>query len=190
LPFGKEILGHNAVERAILGGYKFSEIYQAYSGSPLPIIGSSCNPNPAQITCMPNYNPAFGGPARINGKWGQGVTRTNYNITANASSYFIDRNAFAIAPAYTFGNLPRTAAYKLTGPGTYQLDLALVRSFPLHITESSRFNFRVEMYNVTNHTWFSVASNSWSTTATSFGQVAGTQANKPRQIQLSARIEF
>ncbi len=35
LPFGKSILNGNFVERAILGGFKFSEIFQAFSGSPL-----------------------------------------------------------------------------------------------------------------------------------------------------------
>ena len=57
-----------------------------------------------------------------------------------------------------FGNTPRTAAYSLYGPGNYQLDIALVRSFPLHLSEASKFDFRAEMYNVTNHTFFGVAS--------------------------------
>ena len=38
-PFGKTILSQNNLERAILGGFKFSGVYQAYSGSPLAITG-------------------------------------------------------------------------------------------------------------------------------------------------------
>jgi len=91
-------------------------------------------------------------------------------------------------PAYTFGNAPRTAPYGISGPGNYQLDIALVRSIPLHITETSRLNFRAEMYNLTNHTWFGVASTAVGNA--SFGQVT-TNANYARRaIQLSGRIEF
>ena len=60
---------------------------------------------------------------------------------------------------YQFSDAPRTAPYNLYGPGNYQLDLAVVRSFPLHFSESAKLNFRAEMYNVTNHTQFAVASN-------------------------------
>ena len=46
LPIGKTVLASNAVERAILGGFKFSEIFQAYSGSPLAITASSLPDQP------------------------------------------------------------------------------------------------------------------------------------------------
>ena len=187
MPFGRTIANKYAVERAILGGFKFSQTFQAYSGSPLAITatGSGCNVNPAESTCMPNYNSAFTGPARINGKWGQGVTRTTYN---SATNVYIDKNAFAKAPDYTFGNSARTAPYNIYGPGNYQEDIALVRTFPLHITSFSSFDFRAEMYNVTNHTQFTVASAVFGNG--SFGQVSGTQANTRRSAQFSARLNF
>jgi hypothetical protein len=47
---------------------------------------------------------------------------------------------------------------------------------------------RAELYNVTNHTQFSVASAVYGNST--FGQVAGTQANNSRSAQLSARLEF
>jgi hypothetical protein len=117
---------------------------------------------------MSTLNPAFSGPVRINGKWGQGVNSTTYNSTA-ATSYFIDSTAFIATPAYQFGNASRTAVYNLYGPGNYDLDIALVRSFPLHLTETSRFDFRAEMYNVTNHTKFAVASTVFGNAT--FGQI-------------------
>jgi hypothetical protein len=228
LPLGKTVLGSNPVERAILGGFKFSEVLQAFSGSPLALTGSSCQTNPAQITCEPTLNPAFSGPARINGHWGQGVTATNPTgpsapqyiapsvgsttipvsgpfispvvcSTTNSVSYLPNGQVCpsspgatllntSTVPAYTFGNAPRTAPYGISGPGNYQLDIALVRSIPLHITETSRLNFRAEMYNLTNHTWFGVASTAVGNA--SFGQVT-TNANYARRaIQLSGRIEF
>ena len=185
LPLGSTVLGSNAVERAVFGGFKFSEVFQAFSGSPLAILGT-CGTNPAQGTCEGTYNPAFtGNRARINGsKWGQGVTRSNYNTVS-----FIDSNAFIATPAYVFGNTSRTAPYNLYGPGNYNLDIALVRTFPLHF-EGTKLNFRAEMYNVTNHTKFNVASVTWTPTASSFGQVTADPTATRKAVQLSARLEF
>jgi hypothetical protein len=204
LPIGRSVLGNNAWERAILGGYKISEIFQAFSGSPLAITGASCQTNPADSTCAPMLNPNFAGPVRVNGKWGQGITAANTgaisyiatssgNCTTTApTGPFINPVSTCLntpyAPAYTFGNSPRTAPYNLYGPGNYQLDLALVRSFPLHFTEATRLNLRAEMYNVTNHTFFAVASSAVGNA--SFGDVTTNANYNRRAVQLSGRIEF
>jgi len=183
LPVGRRVLNTNAIERAVLGGFKFSEVLQSFSGSPLAIVGNSCGTNPAQITCMPTYNPAFTGPARINGKWGQGITAAN----PGAISY-INSNAFLTTPNYQFGNTPRTAPYNLYGPGNYQLDIALARAFPLHLSEASKLSLRAEMYNVTNHTWFGVAS--LAAGNGSFGEITTNTNYARRAVQLSGRIDF
>lgn len=184
-PFGHTILAENAAERAIMGGFSFSGVFQDYSGSPLSITSSSCQNNPAQASnyCPASLNPAFSGSARQNGKWGDGATAANYNTIS-----YINPTAFQVAPDYTFGNAPRTAALNLYGPGNYQLDLAAVRSFPLHITETTRLNFRAEWYNVTNHTLFAVASQAVGNT--SFGQVTQSGTLNRKAAQFSARIEF
>ena len=47
------------------------------------------------------------------------------------------------------------------------------------------------MYNVTNHTKFIPASNSWTNTATTnFGQVAPDPTATRKGVQLAGRIEF
>ena len=125
----------------------------------------------------------FTGAVRPKGKWGEGANWKNYN-----SLSYINPNAFAVAPNYTFGNAPRTAAYNLYGPGNYQLDLAMSRSFPLHITESTRLNFRAEWYNVTNHTLFAVASTAFGNA--SFGQITQSPSLNRKAAQFSARIDF
>jgi hypothetical protein len=185
-PFGKTILAENRAERMILGGYSFAGVFQAYSGSPQMITMSSCNTNPAQPStsfCPPSYNPSFTGPARINGRWGKGVTLANYGSKA-----FIDTNAFVKTPDYYFGNVPRTAPYNIYGPGNYQADLSMSRSFPLHLTESSKFDFRAEWYNVTNHTLFGIASTAWGNS--SFGQVATSSSANRKAAQFTARVSF
>jgi hypothetical protein len=188
MPFGKTVLAEHAWQRAVFGGFKFSEIFQAFSGSPLFITEASSNPNPAAAVNMPSLNPAFSGPARINGKWGQGVTAANYSSTSLPSNHFIDSNAFVTNTAYQFGNSPRTAPYNIYGPGNYDLDIGLNRSFPLHFTESARFNFRADWYNITNHTWFAVANTAWGNA--NFGQVAPNTTAPRKSVQLSARIDF
>jgi len=185
LPFGSTVLADSAWERALFGGFKFSQIFQAFSGSPLPITAATCGTNPAQITCMPTYNPSFTGPARINGKWGNGVTRATFN---SASNVYIDPKAFVTTGNFVFGNTARTAPYDIYGPGNYNWDISLRRSLPLHLGESSRLSLQGDLYNVTNHTQFTVASPVFGNA--SFGQVSGTQANTRRSAQLSARIEF
>jgi hypothetical protein len=207
-PFGKSIFAENPIERAIMGGFKFSSVYQAYSGSPLAITGSSCQTNPAQVTCFATTNPNFSGSARQNGKWGHGVNYSNYNATSGgaptaASTFivpstgttaatvagpFINPPALAGTYDYTFGDVPRTAAYHLYGPGNYQLDLAMVRSFPLHITETTKLDFRAEWYNVTNHTLFGVASTAVG--SANFGQVTQTGSLNRKSAQFSARVSF
>ena len=47
-PLGRTLLADSRAERAILGGFAFSGVYQPYSGSPLIITASSCQNNPAQ----------------------------------------------------------------------------------------------------------------------------------------------
>ena len=226
-PLGRTVLNSSNLERAILGGFKFSSIFQAYSGSPLVLTGSSCQTNPAQnSTCQPIMNPGFSGSARQNGKWGKGTT---YNGGANNPSYIVPSTGYlagyvagsaagtptsvagpfinptppttpvttpATTPyatllnnyAYKFSDAPRTAPYGLNGPGNYQLDLAMVRSFKLHLTETSKFNIRGEWYNVTNHTLFGIASQAVGNS--SFGQATNNAASTRKAAQFSARLEF
>lgn len=191
LPIGRQVLATHEWQRAAFGGFKFSTIFQAFSGSPLAITAASCATNPAQSTCMPSVNPAFptNGTARIHGKWGNGVTAANFNQTGPINSFndFIDSTAFITNTAYQFGDAPRTAPFNIYGPGNLNWDISLRRSFNLHITESTKLDFQADLYNVTNHVQFTVASSSWGNS--SFGQVGG-QANNPRQAQFSGRIEF
>jgi len=200
LPIGKGRLGgQNVYSRDILSGFKFSSSFVAYSGSPLAFTASSCSAaigsagavTPvSEGTCLPSYNPAFTGAARINGSWGQGVT------AADVTKRFIDPTAFEITPSTAatpfYSNAARTAPYKIFGPGNYQLDMSIRRVFPLHVY-NTRLTIEGDLYNVTNHTQFTVNSSSTTYSGTAspgtFGQVIG-QTNNPRQAQFAARIEF
>jgi hypothetical protein len=190
LPFGKgELGGGNPISRALLSNFKFSSIVQMFSGSPLAITASSCGTNAAAATgtsCLPSLNPAFtGGSAKINGDWGHGG-----NTTTLKTMSFINPAAFITTPstaaAPLFSNAPRTAPYNLYGPGNYDIDISLRRSFGLHF-EGSHLLLQADLYNVTNHTQFGGIGTVFG--SSTFGTVS-TQANNSRDAQLTARIEF
>ncbi len=147
-------------------------------------------------------NPNFTGQVRVNGKWGHGasgdprypvsisyIAQSTGTSVASAQGPFMNPGASGIlnAYAYQFGDAPRTAPYNLYGPGNYDLSLAVSRSFPLHLTEASKLNFRAEYYNVTNRTQLGVASTAVGNG--SFGQVTQSTIYNRRAAQFSARIE-
>jgi hypothetical protein len=179
--------------RAIFGGFKFSQILQMSSGSPLPIIASTCQTNQAESTCEPTLNPSFTGSARVNGRWGNGNTYGNPvsyitpSTTCNNGPFVAPTAACLLPLAYTFGNAPRTAPYGLTGPGNFDLDISLRRTFPLHLGESTKLSLQADLYNVTNYVLFSGIGETLG--SSSFGQPS-SQFNNPRAGQLSARLEF
>jgi hypothetical protein len=188
LPFGAQGLGSgNNIVRALASNFKFSEIVQIYSGSPLAITGSACQVNPAQSTCNPTVMPGFDGPGRINGKWGQGATPTSSPSYLNASAFvpIATLTASGSPYAYTFGDAARTAPFNMYGPGNYDIDISLRRNFAL--TERAHLTFEGDLYNLTNHTQFLVGGTVFG--SASFGTVSG-QANSSRDAQLSLRLEF
>ena len=148
LPFGAQGLGGgNRVVRALASNFKFSEIVQIYSGSPLAITGSACQVNPAELTCNPTVAPGFNGPGRIIGKRGQGATATSSPSYLNAAAFVpIATLTEANSPyAYTFGDAVRTAPFNMFGPGNYDIDISLRRTFGLfsehsHLKASRRIS--------------------------------------------------
>jgi len=195
LPFGKGHWGgDNPRVTAIVGGWSLSDIFSYVAGNPLQITGSSCT-DPGQGQCMPSYAPGFTGSARQNGGWGHGATRTTL-----ASIQYVNPNAFEVTPDYQIGNLARSAPYGLRGPGNYDIDGALHRTFDILPNERAKFEFDADVFNAVNHVWFgSTSSNatgsigqnfsSSAAASTSLGVVNG-QANLPRQWQFEGHIIF
>jgi hypothetical protein len=188
LPFGAQGLGGgNHVVRALASNFKFSEIVQIYSGSPLAITGSSCQLNPAENTCNPTVVPGFTGPGRINGKWGAGATPSSSPMYLNPNAFvpIATLTASGSPYAYTFGDAARTAPFGMFGPGNYDIDISLRRNFS--VTERAHLTLEGDLYNLTNHTQFMVGGTAFG--SSNFGTVSG-QANSSRDAQLSMRLEF
>jgi hypothetical protein len=181
LPFGagQHFNPSNAVARALVSGWNIAGIGTFASGAPLAITGSACNAGGILGTCYPNYNPAFNGPVRINGGYGEG------NVTGSSPTAYLDRNAFIPPSAYTVGNLPRTGVYGLNAPYQYSIDMSVRREFKIH--ESVRIAIQGDSFNLLNVVCF--AAPALNPDQASFGTLTA-QANQPRKLQLNARISF
>jgi len=88
-----------------------------------------------------------------------------------------------LRPAYTL-ELHRVLPIQNHRSGNYQLDLAMVRSFPLHITETSRLDFRPSGITSPTTPCFGVAS--MVVGNSSFGQVTQSAIATARQHSLGA----
>jgi hypothetical protein len=94
---------------------------------------------------------------------------------------WINPGSFVANPLGTFGN----AGYNsLIGPGFFDLDVNVTRSFP--IREHQRFDLRFEFFNLLNHTNFSLPVSSKSTAT--FGKILSS--GDPRILQLAAKFVF
>ena len=168
----------NRIIRAIADGWQLSGITQFRSGRPLGPIGATCN-LPSAGTCYADFNASFSGPVRINGDYGDGDV-----LGPNPPSY-IDRNAFATPAPFTFGNTPRTLAFGLRNPHTWNQDLRISRAFRLAAT--ARLRVGGEIFNLFNTVVFGGIQTNISNA--SFGRVS-SQANAPRVGQLTVKFEF
>ncbi len=220
LPFGKgHIGGGNPVVSNIVGGWRFSGIISYVSGNPLAITSSACGNAAGQGTCMPAYNTAYfsasakGNAARMNGKWGQGATRTTLPTIQyiNPAAFLQTTSATLVNPNCTAGTTPctgmvlgdvaRTAPYDLHGPSNYDIDGSIRRTFNLWKDGRVKFVFDASVFNAVNHVWFgspaatadgTIGSSVTSSTAasdTTLGTIAG-QANNARQFQFAGHFNF
>jgi hypothetical protein len=185
MPFGRGHLGGgNRLVRVLARGWALSGIFQYNSGVPLAITASGCEVV-GQGTCMPSYTPGYSHSPRINGGWGKGITP----VTAS-TTHFIDAAAFTIpSSTYQLGNLARAGAYNLYGPGGFDLDNSLRRSFK--IKDNVLFVFQADAFNVTNAVHFNIASQTVTSNpaTSSFGTISG-QGNSARDWQFSGHLNF
>jgi hypothetical protein len=110
------------------------------------------------------------------------VGNPNEGAPHTATQWF-NTAAFAATPAglYRAGN---ARVQNIAGPGYGVWNLTLAKNIP--ITETMRFQFRAEAYNLFNHTNFSAFNSTVG--ATNYGQITATGA--PRTMQVSAKFAF
>lgn len=121
-----------------------------------------------------------------------GVERANLvgDPHQSTSAYPLDKlhpiniNAFADPPPGTFGTMGRNS---LRADWGRNLDLSLFRTFK--VTDTKRFEFRAEAFNVTNTPVFAAPDNFLPDGPGFFGVVTST-ANTARQLQVALKFYF
>ena len=94
---------------------------------------------------------------------------------------YLNPKAFSKAAPGTLGNEGRGS---IRGPGRFQFDVALSRTF--RFKESQKVEFRAEAFNLTNS--FRMENPTTSFTSATFGQV--TSAADPRIMQFALKYFF
>jgi len=161
----------------LTSGWSLAGITRFASGFPVTMINNGDNSligtNPNGINNSSIDEPDYtGGPLHLSG-----------NPRKNGNNYF-DSTAFPMNALGTPGNAKRRFFY---GPGADNFDMALAKKLPL--TESKSLLFRVEAFNLFNHTQFngptSVDGDIGSST---FGDVISASA--PRILQGAMKFNF
>ena len=158
-------------------GWSLSGITRFSTGFPVLMVNNGdnsllgTNPNGVNNSSIdePDYN---GGPLRL-----------NHNPRVEGHNYF-DTGAFSMNALGTPGTAKRRFFY---GPGSGNFDTAIAKNLP--IAESKAILFRIEAFNVFNHTQFfgpsSVDGNIGDST---FGQAVS--AASPRILQAAVKFSF
>jgi hypothetical protein len=128
-----------------VGGWRLSTVVTAKSGLPFTPTISGDVANVGQTGQRPQL---------VGTPFVPGNVSCWFYTAANASCRSLYPNAtdaFALPAQYTFGNSGRNI---LRAQSLYQVDLSVNKVFP--ITESKRFEFRAEIFNLFNHPVFAI----------------------------------
>jgi hypothetical protein len=162
--------------KALLQGWTISGITRISSGFPVTIssdgdrslLGSLPNGVNNLSLDLPDFTP---GPL-------------NLNLNPRNGQPYFNTSLFQPQALGTPGNASRRSFY---GPGMFNSDLALLRSFQL--SEAKVLQFRLETFNTFNHTqFFGPAAVNGDIDSDLFGHVV--QAAPPRLMQLAVKFTF
>jgi hypothetical protein len=179
-----------------LRNWHISPVFVGHTGLPINITqtneipGSSQRPN-GDPRLLKLANPTKIGPAL---QYFDSATDPNFPLTASGPVYNTINGVRTQIVATGFGNVSRDSN---RAPGEADFDASISKDFRIH--EALNFQFRVDAFNVINHTNFQAPSGALLVTAvgtnatfapssSGFGKITGTQPN--RQMQLSARFFF
>lgn len=161
---GRFTTGNHALDY-ILGNWQFNGIFTFHSGQDFTVMDSADIAN-IGITGYERAN-------RVG----------NPQLSHQTPAKWFNTAAFAIPPAYTYGN---AGTNSLRGQRYIQLDSSVIRSFP--IWREKQFQFRAEGFNIFNHPVFGNPSSDLNSPS-SFGTIT-SMTNLPRILQVSGKFVF
>jgi hypothetical protein len=195
---GKKYLSSSGVADRLVSGWYVGGILHYNSGTPMEVY-SACGETASQVLLG---GCELTGDARVNVL--QGIKQTNKSSNFQpASTSFYNSSAFAVAPAFTFGDEPR-ALDKARTFGGQDEDFTLGKKTRL-LGEKATLDFRAEFFNLLNRHIYT-APGGFQTTLSSPFQTAGSgpscpgpfacgfgainSASGPRNIQFGMRLTF
>jgi hypothetical protein len=178
LPFGKgkAHLNDPGIARVLFGGWAVTAVGYFQSGFPAAIIQSSNTTGLFSRIQRPNLTGTS--PAT------SGNTDSHYDPDCGCIANWFNPGAWSTAPAFTFGNSPRTETDMRT-PFKTQTDVAFQKVEPIGGTKQVMVRF--EMINIFNNTQFNGPDMTFG--SSSFGTVSATRGF-PRLLQLMVRFSF
>jgi len=151
--------------RSFMDGWTVTGLGSFQSGAPFTVILPTDNAN---VGAGPAQRPNL-------------IADPNANAPHSAEQWF-NTAAFQMPAQFTFGSAGRNVVF---AAGENNVDFSLIKDTV--IKESTRLQFRVEVFNIFNHTNFADVPGRTAFTAT-FGRY--TAAENPRQIQLALKLLF
>ena len=148
--------------RRLLSNWQESTIFTAATGTYSTLAVGTDNSRTASGSDRPNV---VGNPT---------------DVTPTLTKWF-DTAAFAVPTVGSFGNTGRST---ILGPGAWNVDVAVTRTFP--ITEHQRLDFRWEAFNLFNHARFGNPNTTMN--SPSYGQILS--ARDPRIMQFALKYFF
>jgi hypothetical protein len=169
LPFGpgKKFL-KSGIASKIAGGWQFNGVQQYQTGKPVTLTANNT---------LPIFN---------------GVLRPDVNLDVPhvldhpnpLGDPWLNRNAFAVPQTFHFGNASREYTDMRAQNLSYEA-FGLIRR--VRVQERATVTIRAEFFNMFNRVVFGAPASNISSTG--FGRVS-SQANNPRQGQVSLRVDF
>lgn len=180
--------------RAVLNGWQFSGIGVLQSGSPLSVFDGNAGSVYGLLFGEVRAQRATGNPS-ISGSLFSRVTGANGYLNASAFTRAPEAPNGTSLADQDFGN---SGVGIVRGPGQHNLDMAVERSFTIHVESALRL--RAEVFNLTNTPQFGNPSTSLGygdptianpTASASFGRITTEQGGPhPRIIQFAAKYSF
>jgi hypothetical protein len=176
--------------RQIFGGWSIAPIFVASTGTPYTLYDTTNAQYWASARAM------FDGPVPRTGTLGRATSTPNNFEWQNLSNAKINSNwVNPITGNSEFGPFPSnmTGRNAFTGPGTYNVDLGVNKSFQL--TERLKAQLRGEMYNALNHSNLYVNAGDVDLSATNIisvnrGRPCGSCSTERRNVQLALKFIF
>jgi hypothetical protein len=171
MPFGKgRALANtgNRLVNGVIGGWQLNVIATMQSGFGITPTMAASNLNNAGAYQLPNR-----------------VCDGNLPGEQRSIARWFDTSCFVAPPALTYGN---SGLNIIRGPGLQQVDLAVLKNFPLLFRETARVQLRAEAFNLGNRANF--RNPNFNIGVPAGGTITQTLTGFGRQVQLVLKVEF